>query len=141
MSMFSVQAIGFSVRGSKESQTASNQMAFQIVLTNEGEAFNAATGVFTCPVAGVYYFNAVLLKYYYHDGASACSIAKNGGFLVQAHTYPGHTPRYGQYAAVNGVYTRLAVNDTVTLGGCSTPIETAVHGISSFSGFLVTPDD
>ena len=119
----------------------SNQMAFKTVLTNEGGAFNADTGVFTCPVSGYYYFNAALLKHYNHDGTAYCIIYKNGGTLVVATTRPEPSPRTGRYAAVNGVYTRLAVNDAVTLGSCNTPIATAFHKYSSFSGFLVTPDD
>ena len=38
---------------------ANNKFVFNKVLTNEGEAYDESTGVFTCPISGIYVFTVV----------------------------------------------------------------------------------
>ncbi|XP_041842516.1 cerebellin-1-like [Melanotaenia boesemani] len=107
-------------------------LTYRSVITNIGNAYNPSTGIFTAPVAGVYYFiffshfgkkqSAVTLFKNGHmititnDHQSQFDTADNGGNAVLLQLQPG-----------DHVYMRLRVNTHVWAGPQT-----------SFSGFLVS---
>ena len=57
----------------------SNHARFTTVLTNLGNDYNSSSGVFTCRIAGQYWFSASITKHYTdHVGPTYCYIMING---------------------------------------------------------------
>uniref|UniRef100_UPI003AAFD0B2 complement C1q and tumor necrosis factor-related protein 9B-like n=1 Tax=Centroberyx gerrardi TaxID=166262 RepID=UPI003AAFD0B2 len=52
----------------------SGVLKFGNVLVNEGEAYSPGTGIFTCPLDGLYHFTVHMSTY----GRAQCAIFKNG---------------------------------------------------------------
>ncbi|KAJ7994533.1 hypothetical protein DPEC_G00250460 [Dallia pectoralis] len=82
-------------------------LVYPEVLTNFGNAYNAATGVFTAPVAGVYHFTI-----YHHSGASRRSdsmLYKNQDLIA----FISALNTDGSYNGSNGVILHLVPGDVV----------------------------
>uniref|UniRef100_A0A6I8NQ78 C1q domain-containing protein n=1 Tax=Ornithorhynchus anatinus TaxID=9258 RepID=A0A6I8NQ78_ORNAN len=106
---------------------------FDRTLYNGRGGYDPDTGVFTCPVAGVYYF-----AYHVHveEGGGRVSLYKN--HLPAGEEGDGPGPLQGGYAdqASGGAVLRLRERDRVWLQvPAHRPDGLSVH--SSFSGFLL----
>nr|XP_020504479.1 caprin-2-like [Labrus bergylta] len=114
--------------------TTDTTLIYKTVFTNIGNGYNAATGIFTAPVAGVYYFTIFFhagkehkaslhlyknsdAKLSTHDHATETDFADNGGNAGYLHLQQG-----------DQVYVRLFKNSHVWGNG----------GYTTFSGSLVT---
>ncbi|XP_041653188.1 collagen alpha-1(X) chain-like [Cheilinus undulatus] len=109
-------------------------LVYKRVITNIGNAYSPATGIFTTPVAGVYYFT-----FFFHAGGNSrtyLQLYKNSDLMVTAHDYPTETDRADNGG--NAVFLQLQQGDQVyvRLG-----LDSNVWGndyITTFSGSLVT---
>ena len=124
---------------------SSSQPKFETVVTNEGNAFSIANGIFTAPRKGLYYFIFHLVKSRSSDRVDMChcTLYKNGASTgLNAHIDPedpsgsGGADK-GSYGVSNSGYLILELGDTVSLENCSQP--NTFNAQSSFSGYLVTP--
>ncbi|XP_062300620.1 complement C1q-like protein 3 isoform X22 [Scomber scombrus] len=108
-------------------------LIYRAVLTNIGGAYSQYTGIFTAPVAGVYYFT-----FYSHGGGEQRAMLKlynNNQFIVRADDHPSNDPADNGGNAVflqlqqgDQVYVRLGENCHVWGGS----------NVTTFSGFLVS---
>ena len=104
---------------------------FDTKIFDIGNGFNTSTGLYTAPVAGVYYF---CLSYFCDNGASGRIDYEKNGVIVQ---------RCGREAALSGFDCRsssliidLAVNDTIE--GAVTSGNMHINSACNFfSGFLL----
>ncbi|CAI5671850.1 unnamed protein product [Oreochromis niloticus] len=106
---------------------------YKKVITNFGNAYSPVTGVFTAPVAGVYYFTI-----FYHGGRSYSHylrIFKNTEMTVL--TSDHKTESDGADNGGNAVFLQLQQGDQVYVSmAANTYVWGADH--TTFSGFLVT---
>lgn len=91
---------------------------FQII-TNDGNAYNTNTGVFTCPEAGVYMFTFVLGERGDHDGTTGtwAELVVNSKFLVAASVDAFHSTQDLQGS--NTAVIRLKLGDEVWVDALS----------------------
>ncbi|XP_056225961.1 complement C1q tumor necrosis factor-related protein 3-like [Seriola aureovittata] len=108
-------------------------MMYNTVITNIGDAYDVATGVFTAPTAGVYYFT-----FFYHAGGHHVArliLHKNKEPVVMTSDHES-----GSDTADNGgnaVFLKLEKGDKVCVhlpAGCHV---WASAGHTTFSGFRV----
>lgn len=89
-------------------------LKFRHILVNKGEGYDASTGMFTCPLAGFYYFTVHASVY----GRGEVIIQKNGEKVVSAYhtTLPS---RLSQVTSISSVI-QLSLGDRVwvDLWGC-----------------------
>ncbi|KAM3590301.1 uncharacterized protein V6R79_007172 [Siganus canaliculatus] len=109
-------------------------LVYKTVITNIGSAYNPATGIFTAPVAGIYYFT-----FFYNAGGSdivSLELMKNNEIIVSIHEYKssadsddsGGNAAFMQLQQGDQVFVRLNANSHVWGNGY----------FSTFSGFLVS---
>ncbi|XP_067435964.1 complement C1q tumor necrosis factor-related protein 6-like isoform X1 [Thunnus thynnus] len=109
-------------------------LIYRAVITNIGGAYSQSTGIFTAPVAGVYYFTI-----FYHAGGehrAILSVHKNNQLIVTTHDHEsnsdvsdnGGNAVFLQLQRGDEVYVRLAENSHVW----------GYDFHTTFSGFLVT---
>ncbi|XP_076581714.1 cerebellin-2-like [Chaetodon auriga] len=106
---------------------------YRTVITNIGNAYSQVTGIFTAPVAGIYYFTL-----FHHAGghhAASLSLMKNNQVVVM--TYDHRTLNDGADNGGNAVFLQLQQGDQVRV---SLEANTHVWGndlVTTFSGFLL----
>ncbi|KAM3590303.1 uncharacterized protein V6R79_007172 [Siganus canaliculatus] len=129
--VFTAAAGGDTVIGPFTSHTT---LVSSVVKTNIGNAYNPATGIFTAPVAGIYYFT-----FFYNAGGSdivSLELMKNNEIIVSIHEYKssadsddsGGNAAFMQLQQGDQVFVRLNANSHVWGNGY----------FSTFSGFLVS---
>ncbi|XP_067435930.1 complement C1q-like protein 4 [Thunnus thynnus] len=107
-------------------------LVYNEVITNIGDAYNSCSGIFSAPVAGLYYFT-----FFYHAGGehpSKLFLMKNCKTIVMTHDHKssydtadnGGNAAFLQLKEGDQVFVRLVAN-THVWGSCHT----------NFSGFLV----
>nr|XP_004563638.2 complement C1q tumor necrosis factor-related protein 3-like [Maylandia zebra] len=109
-------------------------LAFKRVITNIGDAYNKYTGVFTAPIAGVYYFTL----FYHAEGShiQRLFLHKNSEVMVMTNDHVTHSDVadnggnavFRQLQQGHKVYVRMGANSHVW----------ASESQTTFSGFLVT---
>jgi len=108
-----------------------NDVTFSFIQYNEGNDYNATTGVFTCRIPGVYWFSATLLG----SSDGVCYFLLNGSAKVYI-GYPGGNYDTGTASQV----LRLRHGDRVQVGHCYKPYTLPSDSLDSFSGVLVKAD-
>lgn len=112
-----------------------NTVIFDKVISNDGNSYNAATGIFTAPIAGTYYFTATI----YTTRGSTLELAlkvneQNPMFMYTcASALTGNT-------ATNSIIVKLKKDDEVKLikyGEWGTRPFYIHHSWSNLSGFLL----
>jgi len=108
-----------------------NDVRFTRIRFNEGNDYNATTGVFTCRIPGIYWFSATL------SGNSGwyCYFLLNRVHKLYI-AFPGGNWDIG---SVSEVF-RLSHGDRVQVGHCSSPGNIRSDSANSFSGVLVKAD-
>ncbi|XP_067435965.1 uncharacterized protein [Thunnus thynnus] len=109
-------------------------LIYETEITNIGGAYNQSTGIFTAPVAGVYYFTIFFRAEGHHE--AKLLLYKNLQLMIMTHDHPsdsdgadnGGNAVFLQLQQGDQVYVQLAVNTHVWGHGQHT----------TFSGFLVT---
>ncbi|XP_041649909.1 caprin-2-like [Cheilinus undulatus] len=109
-------------------------LIYRTVTTNIGNAYNSATGIFTAPVAGVYYFT-----FFYHANGSHIAVLvlyKNSERIIGAFEQRSDTDKDDNGG--NAVFLQLQQGDQVYVLLAK---DTHVYGndfYTTFSGFLVS---
>ncbi|XP_050976366.1 cerebellin 17 [Labeo rohita] len=123
-------------RGDLGPQSTEITLTFNNIFTNTGNNYNPATGLFTAPVKGVYYFRFTACGVQIRQSLGA-SLHKNGQKIVSVGQWRNHDQhRYASNAAV----LQLEVGDVVCvklLPGYT--IYDSPDNLSTFSGFLIFP--
>ncbi|XP_036375397.1 uncharacterized protein LOC118771495 [Megalops cyprinoides] len=116
---------------------ADTTLVYAKVITNIGNCYNPATGIFTAAVSGVYYF-----RFTAHGSGSSIYIgsvlSKNGNRIVTTYNYQGTGDSYDDSS--NAAVLQLEVGDQVYV---QLPTNNRVYDNTSnrctFSGFLLFP--
>lgn len=111
---------------------------FDSVITNEGNAFNTVTHMFTCPITGMYAFQTALLSQI--NGFAITEIVKQGTRLVQAHTEGGKpgTTASGYDQGFNSVVTLCQKGEQVWVRNFQ-HYSDAIYGdrYTTFTGYIL----
>ena len=67
---------------SNRNYTYSDRIVFEDVLTNVGDHYNPTTGVFVCPVDGIYQFSLSVFRWYHPRKASATLLVDGAQVLT-----------------------------------------------------------
>ncbi|XP_030635284.1 complement C1q-like protein 2 [Chanos chanos] len=110
-------------------------LVFRNVLTNIGSAYNPATGIFSAPTRGIYYFS-----FFYHGGTAnptRLSLFKNGQRIATASHHQGQG---GPENGSNGVNLLVEAGDHLyVVLGAGSWVWDGRNIDTIFSGFLLTP--
>lgn len=111
---------------------ANQNIAFDRVITNLGNAYNSHAGAFLAPVSGVYLFSTTLLSF---GGTNAHFRVQHNGNAVTLIYQQGSTGPYE--TASMTVVLQLAKGDDVSITNVDSDI--TIHGSSytSFTGVLL----
>jgi len=118
-----------------------NNIRFHTVLTNMGNDYNSSSGVFTCRIAGQYWFSASITKSETNNvGDTFCYIMINGNAkMLMEHYERDALHAYFSMSASAGFH--LNRGDRVQVGNCGHPGFLHIGVMSSyFSGFLIRPN-
>ena len=106
-------------------------MDFDVVITNQGNAYDPRHGEFRAPVNGLYHFSATVMSL--PGKPLYCEIVKNGVPLI--HLHAASTDFDAESADVNLV---LNAGDMVWVRKDTSTISYTIHAVwSSFSGHLI----
>ncbi|XP_030286580.1 complement C1q-like protein 4 [Sparus aurata] len=106
-------------------------LVYNEVVTNIGDAYNSSTGIFTAPVAGVYYFT-----FFYHSvGRPWLTLFKNSEMIVKSSDHPAGSD--GADNGGNAVFLQLQQGDQVYVSMLANCSIWAGNYHTTFSGFLL----
>ncbi|XP_042258137.1 complement C1q-like protein 3 [Thunnus maccoyii] len=109
-------------------------LIYRAVITNIGGAYSQYTGIFTAPVAGVYYFTI-----FFHAGGeheAILSVYKNNQLLVVTHDHQSDSDSAD--SGGNAVFVQLQLGDMVYVRLAANSHIWGKYNKTTFSGFLVT---
>jgi len=113
---------------------------FPDVLTNLGNDYNSSSGVFTCRIAGQYWFSASITKSSSdHAHYSFCYIMINGIGMLWMYHYERDALHASSSMTASGGF-HLNRGDRVHVGKCAIPGFLDITMDSYFSGVLIRPD-
>ena len=112
---------------------ANQNIAFENVITNVGDAYNSHAGVFIAPVSGIYVFSTSILSF--RSVQSHFAIKLNGN-VVTAMFYKGDdTVTYDTTGCT--VTLQLSKGDDIAVVNLDSDIDVYGSHYSSFTGFLL----
>ncbi|XP_052087923.1 heavy metal-binding protein HIP-like, partial [Mytilus californianus] len=112
-----------------------NTVVFDKVISNDGNSYNAATGIFTAPMAGTYYFTATIFTRWKSQLEMSLKVNEQN----QMWMYPVAATTTGN-TGTNSIIVKLKKEDKVRLvknGDWGTRPFYIHHSWSTFSGFLL----
>ncbi|KAK2862911.1 hypothetical protein Q5P01_002444 [Channa striata] len=128
---FSAATGGFGPIGPFSTDTT---VIYRTVITNIGSAYNQFTGIFTAPVAGIYYFT-----FFYHAGGGnvvSLKLIKNNQIVVTS--FDHRSLQDGADNGGNAVLLQLQQGDQVFVRLSANTHVWGNNEITTFSGFLVS---
>jgi len=117
-----------------------NNIRFQTVHNNVGNDYDPNTGVYTCRIAGTYWFSVSLGKSARFNDYINCYIYVNGNakiFLVFILYKDNNNSRF-TVSGSGGFHLRKG--NRVWVGGCEEPENVANYYSTHFSGVLIRPE-
>lgn len=111
---------------------AMQNIAFDRLITNIGNAYNPHAWVFIAPVSGIYVFSTTVLSF--GTATAHFSLLQNGAMVTRIYHNPGSD---GYETASLTAVLQLAKGDDVSVANVDA--DNTVHGsnFSSFTGFLL----
>ena len=120
--------------------SGTTDIRFPTVIINTGGDYNTGTGMFTCRVAGLYWFSATIGKNWSNAvDYVLCYIMLNGVSKIYLYTDPYSDNRDG-YSSTGSVAFQLRPGDRVHVGDCRHAEDISNREMTHFSGMLVRPD-
>jgi len=131
------KSIHFYVQRSQVFSQDNVVIPFDIVRLNEGGGMNAAAGVFTAPVDGIYHFEFAALRDDSRNGQMYIDLQVNGATLATS-----FAAYISNYVSVNGINAslRLKSGDQVRLYKSGGTLDDNNRHYTQFSGWLVEED-
>jgi len=115
-------------------------VVFPNVIYNEGNDYNATSGVFTCRIPGIYWFSATLMNSQNDQSQNYCMFLLNG--KSQVYVFVPRSSTGGVETGTGSEVMRLNQGDRVQVGGCYQNDHFNSYDISnSFSGMLIKAND
>ncbi|XP_019646304.1 PREDICTED: complement C1q-like protein 3 [Branchiostoma belcheri] len=134
--------VAFSVaRTAGISRTSSTTvLTYNVILSNEGAAYNEGTGKFVATVGGVYFFTFTGMTTNPTNSNYYLRLMKNGGKMVGLHEANGPQPQY--QSGSNSAILRLLPRDEVwiELDKSGRTLYSSGNKYLTFSGFLIHAD-
>ncbi|KAH9489923.1 hypothetical protein Btru_038462 [Bulinus truncatus] len=132
-----VVAVGFCATHIDAKLEANSQVIYRKVITNAGGAYDANTGVFTCPIKGLYSFTVGALST--PDNTLVLDLYVNGRNLISIHANDKTSHPSGSRTIVTECKQGEKVNvvNRAAVTAYSTSDANYEHNI--FSGFLIEP--
>ncbi|RVE60290.1 hypothetical protein OJAV_G00179600 [Oryzias javanicus] len=131
-----VPKVAFSARMSRGGAygylTEDTTLTYNAVITNLGNAYNSATGIFTAPVNGLYYFT-----FFAHGGGAdriRLQLKKDGTVVSDIHDHPSNADSadnagnavFLELLQGNQVYVTIVANSAVWADGYTTTFSGAL---------------
>ncbi|XP_077982949.1 complement C1q-like protein 4 [Glandiceps talaboti] len=114
-----------------------DRLQFEVALTNTDDCFDLATGVFTAPVSGHYFFNVNAHKANDLKDSPALRIAVNMALRVSA----AESGNDGMDSASNSLIFHMKAGELAWVHCDAGGVVSATHGReTSFHGFLISED-
>jgi hypothetical protein len=125
--------------------SGTSKLVFPHIIDNIGNGYDIATGKFTCKIPGIYFFSFQISKMYKTlTDLVECFIYRNQFIVVGAREDPAGTNAGnddGGYSIGVSAALQLDTKDTVYIGGCTGIGAVYTDLRSSFTGFLVRPNN
>jgi len=131
------KAVHFYVQRSGDFSLNDVAIPFESVQLNEGGAMNAAAGVFTAPVDGIYHFEFSALRDEAATDRIFVDLQVNG--VTLATSFAGDLPNFFSLNGINASF-RLKIGDQVRLYKTGGILNDNNRHYTHFSGWLVDED-
>ncbi|XP_060551315.1 coadhesin-like [Ruditapes philippinarum] len=121
-----------------------DKLTFSRIIYQHGNDFDQSTGTFTCSIPGIYHFSVTLVKKRENSRVDRvfCELSKNGRSLTHIEVDPTDDDTDKGSAAVSeSMVIHLDRGDKVYLSSCNGQPSTYMAYWSSFTGFLLHPDN
>lgn len=119
-------------------------LTFSHIIYQQGQDFNMTSGTFICSIPGTYHFSVTLVKMRNSDRVDRvfCDLYKNVNSTMHIEVDPTDDDSDKGSAAVSeSIVLHLGMNDKVYLSSCISPPSTYMENWTSFTGFLLYPDN
>ena len=130
--------VAFDVHTATADSVAESVAKYTTVVVNIGDAMDAARGVFTAPVDGVYEFDFNGLSYPFGAGQTAdVHLRRNAGMIALSHSHRPSASDVDHERAVINVVTVLSTGDEIDVYLPNAGVQTNM--LTQFSGHLLLP--
>ena len=112
---------------------ANQNVAFDNVVTDIGDAYNAHGGIFIAPVSGIYIFSTTIMSS--HKTNSHFALKRNGTRVTQLYYHGNALYAYDTTGVT--VVLELTKGDDISIVNLDADKDVHGHHYSSFTGFLL----